>query len=46
MTKAVPLFEKGLLKPVIDSVYPLEDVQAAHDRMQKNLNSGKILLKF
>ncbi|XP_065837603.1 quinone oxidoreductase PIG3-like [Oscarella lobularis] len=46
VTKAVPLFEKGLLKPVIDSVYPLEDVQAAHDRMQKNLNSGKILLKF
>ena len=39
-------FEKGQLVPVIDSVYPILDVNAAHQRMEQNLNQGKILLKF
>lgn len=38
------LFEKGKLKPIIDSVFDWEDVEEAHSRMKNNLNAGKIIL--
>ncbi len=34
----------GKINPVIDSVYKWQDVEAAHKRMQGNLNTGKIVL--
>jgi len=37
-------FEKGELKPVIDSVYSLSEAAAAHQRMEEGLNTGKIVL--
>lgn len=37
-------FGKGVLKPVIDSVYPLSAAAAAHQRMEAGLNVGKIVL--
>ncbi len=40
-----PKLVDGLLEPVIDSVYPWQDVQAAHQRMEANLNTGKIILR-
>lgn len=40
----LPLFESGALKPVVDSVYPVERVREATERMEKNLNVGKIVL--
>lgn len=40
----LPLFERGVLRPVIDSRYPLAEVAAAHERMEGNANVGKILL--
>ncbi len=36
--------EKGLLKPVIDSEFNWKEVEKAHQRMQDNLNTGKIVL--
>jgi NADPH2:quinone reductase len=45
-TRWLPLFETGKLKPVLDSVFPFTDVQAAHQHMEKNLNVGKIVLQF
>ncbi len=39
-------FEHGSLRPVIDRVYPLSEVQAAHARMEANDNLGKIVLKI
>jgi NADPH:quinone reductase len=33
------------LKPVIDSVYPLERAADAHRRMASNENVGKIVLR-
>lgn len=38
------LFANGTLKPVIDSVFPLADVQHAHQLMADNRNAGKIIL--
>jgi len=39
-------FEEGNLKPIIDSVYDWRDVSKAHQRMDDNLNAGKIILNI
>ncbi|PPR79625.1 MAG: Phthiocerol synthesis polyketide synthase type I PpsC [Alphaproteobacteria bacterium MarineAlpha2_Bin1] len=41
-----PLFEQKKIKPIIDSVYPIEEVSKAHDRMESNKHIGKIVLTF
>ena len=40
----LPLFDTGVLRPVIDSRFPLDAVADAHARMESNANAGKILL--
>lgn len=40
----VPLFERGLLRPVVDSRYSLDDIADAHRHMESNANIGKILV--
>ena len=42
---SLPLFEDGRLRPLVDSVFELSAVAAAHERMEANLNLGKIVLK-
>lgn len=41
---ALARFARGELKPIVDSVYPLEDAAEAHKRMESNRNIGKIVL--
>lgn len=38
------LFDEGILRPVIDSVYEWEEAEEAHQRMRHNENAGKIVL--
>lgn len=40
----LPLFDHGPFDPVIDRRYPLDDIAAAHEHMEANLNIGKILI--
>lgn len=40
-----PLLADGRVRPVIDSVFPLEDAAAAHRRMESSAHRGKILLR-
>lgn len=42
---SLPLFADGRLAPIIDSVHPLSEARQAHERMEQNLNFGKIVLK-
>jgi len=42
----LPMFVKGRLKPVIDRVFPITEVQDAHRYMEANKNIGKIVLSF
>jgi tumor protein p53-inducible protein 3 len=42
---AWPLFERGQIKPVIDSVFDWADVADAHRYMEENRNVGKIILR-
>lgn len=44
-SQVVPLFARGLLKPVIDQVMPLEQAAKAHTRMASNAGFGKIVLR-
>lgn len=46
MERFWPMLEAGTIRPVIDSVYPIEQVEDAHRRMAANLNMGKIVLKI
>lgn len=39
-----PLLNNKTIAPVIDSVFPLEQVAAAHTRMESSLHIGKIVL--
>jgi tumor protein p53-inducible protein 3 len=39
------MFIDGTIQPVIDSVYPIEQANEAHQRMASNKNIGKIILK-
>jgi putative PIG3 family NAD(P)H quinone oxidoreductase len=43
-TEMLPLFDSGALAPVIDSYFPLEEIRAAHERMETNANVGKIVI--
>ncbi len=40
-----PPLEKGEIKPIIDKIFPLEDVVAAHQYLESGDHFGKILLK-
>jgi len=39
-------FETGQLKPIIDDVLPMTEVQAAHRRMDANETFGKLVLRW
>lgn len=43
---ALPLFQSGELKPVIDSIYNWNNVAEAHRYMESNKNKGKIILEI
>jgi putative PIG3 family NAD(P)H quinone oxidoreductase len=42
--EVLPLFRDGRLRPVIDSVFPLDQLHEATARMESNQNVGKIVL--
>jgi len=44
--KYLAKFTSGEIKPVLDSVIPWSDVRAAHERIEANLNVGKIILRI
>jgi tumor protein p53-inducible protein 3 len=41
----LPRFASGELRPIIDTVYPLQEAATAHQRMHDNVNIGKIVLR-
>ena len=42
----VPLLAREVVRPVIDKVYSMDEVRAAHERMESNESFGKIVLKI
>ncbi|MGB8510307.1 MAG: zinc-binding dehydrogenase, partial [Pyrinomonadaceae bacterium] len=43
--QVVPLFARGALRPVVDTVFSLDEVRAAHERLESNETFGKVILK-
>jgi putative PIG3 family NAD(P)H quinone oxidoreductase len=44
--EVLPLLVAGTVKPVLDRVFPLEEVRQAHEHMEANRNVGKIVLRM
>jgi NADPH:quinone reductase len=44
VAEMLPLFESGVLHPVIDSTYAFDDIADAHRHMAANANTGKIVV--
>jgi len=40
-----PLIESGQIVPVIDKVFPFEEIQEAHEYMESNQQQGKIVVR-
>jgi len=45
-SSVLPLVSRGTIRPVIDRVYPANEIRAAHERMESNASFGKIVLTF
>lgn len=41
----LPALERGTIKPIIDSIYPLREAAIAQERMRANQHFGKIVLE-
>jgi NADPH2:quinone reductase len=42
----LPLISSGRIRPVIDSVFPMDAIRTAHERMEENASFGKIVLTW
>jgi NADPH:quinone reductase len=42
--EVVPLLAAGKIKPVIDTVFPLDEIAAAHRKVESNTTFGKVVL--
>ena len=42
--QVVPLLRSGAVRPVIDTVFPMAEVGAAHERIESNESFGKVVL--
>jgi len=42
--QVVPLLRSGAVRPVIDKVFPMAEVGAAHERIESNASFGKLVL--
>ncbi|WP_341866042.1 zinc-binding dehydrogenase [Paenibacillus ferrarius] len=43
--KALELFNNNKIRPVVNQVFPLDQIQQVHEHMENNKNIGKIILK-
>jgi NADPH:quinone reductase-like Zn-dependent oxidoreductase len=44
--QVVPLLVRGLVRPVIDRVYAMEEVRQAHEQLERHESFGKVILRI
>lgn len=42
----IPLIETGKIRPNIDKIFQIEEIQKAHEYLESNENFGKVILEF
>lgn len=42
--EVVPMLGRGILRPVVDRTFPLDDVRAAHEYLESNESVGKVVV--
>jgi putative PIG3 family NAD(P)H quinone oxidoreductase len=42
--EVVPMLSRGILRPVVDRTFPLDDVRAAHEYLESNESVGKVVV--
>jgi NADPH:quinone reductase-like Zn-dependent oxidoreductase len=45
-SSVLPLVLRGAIHPIIDRVYPIDEIRDAHERKESNESFGKIVLTF
>ncbi len=45
-SEVVPWLERGLVRPVVDSIFAFEDFADAQARVESNLVFGKVILRL
>ncbi|EKN70126.1 quinone oxidoreductase [Neobacillus bataviensis LMG 21833] len=45
MSKVMPLFDQQKIRPIVDTVFPFEEIQEAHRHMEASKNIGKIVVR-
>ncbi len=45
-SSVLPLVSRGAIRPIIDRVYPANEIRDAHARVESNASFGKIVLTF
>jgi NADPH:quinone reductase len=46
LDKVWPLFERRQIRPVVDRVFPFEEVRAAHEYLEAGRHFGKVILRL
>jgi NADPH2:quinone reductase len=46
LDEMTPLFERGLVTPLVDAVRPLEEIAAVHERLDSGHGRGKVVLRM
>ena len=42
----VPLLADGRVRPLLDALFPVEEIAAAHRRLESNETVGKVVVTF
>jgi putative PIG3 family NAD(P)H quinone oxidoreductase len=45
-SEVVPLLATGVLRPTIDSTFPLDEIADAHRRLESNQSAGKVVIEI
>jgi putative PIG3 family NAD(P)H quinone oxidoreductase len=45
-SEVVPLLASGVLRPTIDSKFPLDEIAEAHRRLESNQSTGKVVIEI
>lgn len=44
--QVVPLLAKGIIKPVVDRIFKMKEIRAAHEYLESNTSFGKVVIEI